>query len=57
MSRPTAYLNARLVDPASGYDGPGAVMIAGGVIADLAHVPGFGSLSADVDVIDTGGAL
>ena len=57
MSRPTAYVNARLVEPASGYDGPGAVMVVGGVVADVAHGPDFGSLSADVEVINVGGAL
>jgi len=57
MSRPIAYLNARLVDPASGYDGPGAVMVADGVVHDVVHAPDFGSLSADVEVIDAGGAL
>lgn len=57
MSRPVAYLNARLVDPASGYDGPGALVVTEGVIADVAHAPGFGSLSSDVEVIDAGGSL
>ena len=57
MNRPVAYLNARLVDPASGYDGPGALIATEGVIADVAHAPGFGSLSADVEIIDAGGAL
>ena len=28
--RPTAFLNARLVDPESGYDGPGALVVADG---------------------------
>ncbi|HJU32784.1 MAG TPA: dihydroorotase [Hyphomicrobiaceae bacterium] len=31
----TAFLNARLVDPASGKDEPGGLVAAGGVIADL----------------------
>jgi len=57
MSRPLAFTNARLVDPASGYDGPGAVIVTEGVIADVAHAPGFGALSADVEVIDVDGAL
>ena len=57
MSRPVAYLNARLVDPASGYDGPGAVIVTEGVVADIAHAPDFGRLSADIEVIDAGGAL
>ena len=57
MSRPVAYLNARLVDPASGYDGPGAVIVTEGVVADIAHAPDFGRLSADIEVFDAGGAL
>jgi predicted amidohydrolase len=36
-ARPTAFTNARLVDPASGYDGPGAVIVTEGVIADVAQ--------------------
>ncbi|TAJ70475.1 MAG: dihydroorotase [Phenylobacterium sp.] len=57
MSRPVAFTNARIVDPASGYDGPGAVIVTEGVIADVAKGGGLGSLSADVEVIDAGGAL
>ncbi|MFZ5719482.1 MAG: dihydroorotase [Pseudomonadota bacterium] len=57
MSRPLAFTNVRLVDPASGYDGPGAVVVTEGVIADVAHAPSLGSLSADVEVVDAGGAL
>jgi dihydroorotase len=57
LSRPLAFTNVRLVDPASGYDGPGAVVVTEGVIADVAHAPSLGSLSADVEVVDAGGAL
>ena len=57
MSRPVAFLNARLVDPASGYDGPGAIIVTEGVIADVARAPNLGSLSSDVEVVDAGGAL
>jgi dihydroorotase len=35
MSARTAILNARIVDPASGFDGPGAILIEGGAIADI----------------------
>ncbi len=55
--RPVAFTNVRLVDPASGYDGPGAVVVTEGVIADVAHTPNLGALSADVEVVDAGGAL
>ena len=57
MNRPVAFTNARIVDPASGYDGPGAVIVTEGVIADVAKGAGLGKLSADVEVIDAGGAL
>lgn len=33
MSRSVAIINARLVDPASGFDGPGGVLIEAGLIA------------------------
>jgi len=57
LSRPLAFTNARLVDPASGYDGPGSVIVTEGVIADVARAPTLGGLSADVEVVDAGGAL
>ncbi|TAL33503.1 dihydroorotase [Phenylobacterium sp.] len=57
MSRPVAITNARIVDPASGYDGPGGVIVTEGVIADVAKGSGLGALSSDVEVIDAGGAL
>ena len=55
--RPVALTNVRVVDPASGYDGPGAVLITEGVIADVAKGAGLGSLSPDVEIVDGGGAL
>ncbi|HEV2533270.1 dihydroorotase [Phenylobacterium sp.] len=57
MSRPLAFTNVRLVDPASGYDGPGAVMVVGGVIADVARGGDLGKLSKDVEVVDGKGAI
>ena len=57
MSRPLAFLNARLVDPASGYDGPGAVIVTDGVIAEVAHASGLGALSPDIETVDLDGAL
>ncbi|MEM7744479.1 MAG: dihydroorotase [Pseudomonadota bacterium] len=36
MSEPLHLTNARLIDPASGYDGPGALRIVDGVIDDIA---------------------
>ena len=55
--RPLAFTNARLVDPASGYDGPGAVIVTEGVIADVVKGADPGALSRDVEVIDAAGAL
>ena len=45
------------MDPASGYEGPGAVIIVEGVIADVAKGKDLGSLSKDVEVVDGQGAL
>ncbi|HSV03877.1 MAG TPA: dihydroorotase [Phenylobacterium sp.] len=55
--RPLAFTGVRLVDPASGYDGPGAVMVVDGVIAEAAQGKDLGSLSSDVEVVAGGGAL
>ncbi|HEX5264831.1 MAG TPA: dihydroorotase [Phenylobacterium sp.] len=56
-TRPIAFTNVRLVDPASGYDGPGALIVTEGVIADVAKGGDLGSLSKDVEVIDGKGAM
>ena len=46
----TLYANARLLDPATDYDGPGGVIVDNGVIAEVLHarfaIPGalFGGL-------------
>ncbi|WP_334161307.1 dihydroorotase [Phenylobacterium sp.] len=56
-ARPLAFTNVRLIDPASGYDGPGAVIVTEGVIADVVQGGGPGPLSADVEVIDGNGKL
>lgn len=57
MSRPLAFTNVRLVDPASGYEGPGAVLVVEGVIADVARGGEQGGLSKDIEVVDGAGAL
>lgn len=56
-SPPTAFLNARLVDPESGYDGPGCLVVADGVVADVVRRPGYDGLSSDIEVIDCEGAM
>jgi len=55
--RPLAFINVRIVDPASGYEGPGAVMVKGGVIAEVAQGKDLGALSKDIEVVDGKGAL
>ncbi len=52
-----AFQNARMVDPASGYDGPGAILVAEGVITRVSHGANLDGLPADVRVIDADGAL
>jgi dihydroorotase len=54
--QPFAFTNARLVDPESGYDGPGGVIVSEGVIADVAKGREFGKLTKGVRVVDCGGA-
>src|SRR5258708_25648457 len=56
-NRPTAFTNVRIVDPASGYDGRGGLIVTEGVIADVVKGGALGSLSPDVEVIDGKGAL
>jgi len=56
-ARPTAFVNARLVDPASGWDGPGALLVQSGRIADVAQGRDLGTLGPDVEVIDCAGAM
>ena len=59
MSAPTpiAFLNVRLVDPASGYDGPGALLVLDGRIAKVARDGDLGQLPADVEIVDGRGAM
>lgn len=54
-ARPFAVVNARVVDPASGFDGPGGVIVAEGRIADAgSHVTPHG-LSTDIAIFDADG--
>ena len=55
--RPTAFVGARMIDPTSGYDGPGCVMVADGVIAEVVQRGDYEGLSDDIDVINCDGAL
>ncbi len=53
--RATAYLNARLLDPQTGYDGPGALVVCDGLIAEVLRRPDIDALSPDIDAIDCAG--
>jgi dihydroorotase len=55
--QPIAFINARLLDPEARYDGPGSLVVQGGVIADVVKKPSLGQLSDDLRVIDCNGAL
>jgi dihydroorotase len=57
MSRPLAFINARLVDPESGYDGPGALRVEGGLIDEVIPGAAPAALSSDHEIIDCGGAM
>ncbi len=52
-----AFTNVRLVDPASGYDGPGAVVVTDGRIVDVIQGGDPGNISDDIEVVDGRGAL
>lgn len=56
MTRPLAILNARLVDPASAYDGPGAVLIEDGRILEVVRGSDVRAPEG-VDMIDAGGRV
>lgn len=56
MSRPTLIENARIVDPASGTDHQGAVLIENGVIADIAIGAPIG-VPEGAELIDAQGLL
>jgi dihydroorotase len=54
---PTAFVNARVIDPESRYDGPGCVVVAEGVIADVQRRPHMDGGSPGMKVIDCNGAV
>jgi len=55
--RRVAYLNARLVDPASGYDGPGALLTEGERIADLGPRLFNEGAPGDAEIVHCGGRV
>lgn len=56
MSR-TAFVNARLFDPASGLDAPGALLVEGGEIADLGARLFADGVPDGVETVDCGGRI
>ena len=56
-TRPLAFTGARLVDPETGYDGPGCLMVADGLIAEVVRQPAYEGLSTDIEVIACNGAM
>ena len=52
-----AFVNARLVDPESAYDGPGCLLIQEGVIEDVQHRATFAGRIDEARVIDCEGAV
>ncbi len=57
MSPPLVIRGARLVDPASGYDGPGSVLVADGRIEDVARQATAPGAPDGAREIDAAGAL
>ena len=53
----TAYINARIVDPASGYDGPGELLTNGEDIADMGRKLFAAKPPADAEVVDCDGLV
>jgi dihydroorotase len=56
-TRPTAFIGARLIDPATGYDGPGCLVVADGLIAEVVRRPAYEGLSGEIEVVDCNGAV
>lgn len=53
----TAFVNARLIDPASGLDAPGALLTDGKAIADFGPRLFHDAPPADAEIIDCGGQV
>lgn len=52
-----AFVNARLIDPQSAYDGPGCLVVRDGLIEDVQHRDAFAGRIDDARVIDCEGAV
>ena len=53
----TAFINARLIDPDTGLDAPGALLVENGKIADLGPRLFNDAKPANADIIDCGGQV
>jgi dihydroorotase len=53
--RPTLYKNARLLDPASGLDAKGAVLVQDGKVAEIGPRVFIDAIQDDVEVVDCAG--
>src|SRR5690606_27527707 len=56
-TQPLAFINARMVDPESGYDGPGCLLARDGLIVETARRPAFGDRPSEARLIDCEGAV
>lgn len=56
MTARRAFINARLIDPATGLDAPGALLIENGAIADFGPRLFNDAKPAHVEIVDCGGA-
>lgn len=54
--KPLCIQGARLLDPASGYDGDGSVLIEGGRLGRIERRPRMNDLPDGAEVVDAGGA-
>lgn len=54
-SGPTAYINARLIDPATGYDGRGGLLVGDGKIADFGPDLFSNGAPWGIETVDCGG--
>ena len=55
--RPIAFVGARLVDPASGYDGPGCLLVADGKIARINRESSPPGLPDGARIVEAAGAM
>jgi dihydroorotase len=55
--RPIAFVGTRLLDPETGYDGPGALIVSEGRIGEVTREAAFADLSDDFHMVDASGAL